>query len=141
MKNKECQLIKRCNVKMKCKKDERKNIALKMKQKRADSLHLEIDKIYDLAIQACDAKDQLKARNVIDKLKGLLNLQYKETSSGFYRLYDCCLQFVNDNRFDKARDILYELQQSWNVAVVINSNDAKNGKILRAMKTGINRKG
>ena len=127
-----------------------KEVKLKMKNKdkyteaalknNEDVSCLEIGKIYDLAMQACDAKDTLKVRNVINTLKGLVNCQYKGIASGLYRLYDCCLQFVNDDRFDKACCIFYELHQSWNVAVVTNVNNVKIHKIIRN-KVGLNRKG
>ncbi|MGR3218347.1 MAG: hypothetical protein ACUZ8H_00835 [Candidatus Anammoxibacter sp.] len=86
---------------------------------------LDIGRIYDLAIQACDAKDTLKVRDAVNTLKGLVNCQYKGIASGLYRLYDSCIQFVNDNRFDKAGCIFYELHQSWNVVVVTNINNVK----------------
>ncbi|MGR3317847.1 MAG: hypothetical protein ACUZ8O_05145 [Candidatus Anammoxibacter sp.] len=99
---------------------------VKINKNYEDVSCLDIGKIYDLAIQACDAKDTLKVRNVINTLKGLINCQYNGIASGFYRLYDSCLQFVNDKRFDKAGCIFYELHQSWNVAVVTNLNNVQN---------------
>ena len=101
---------------------------IKINKDYEDASCLDIGKIYDLAIQACDAKDTLKVRNVVNTLKGLVNCQYKGIVSGLYRLYDSCLQFVNDKRFDKAGCIFYELHQSWNVAVVTNVDNVKNQK-------------
>lgn len=122
-------------------KGKRKVVDKKNGQKYVDLSCLETDRIFDLAIKACDTKDALKACNVIDTLKGLLNFQYKEVACGFYRLFDCCLQFVNDKRFDKARDIFYELHQSWNVAFVTNSNHIQDPDISLIKKVAIKQKG
>ena len=110
-------------------KTENKKTDLKIKKGSEDSPRVEIDKIFDIGIQACDQKDTIKVCKVLDTLKGMLNLQYKEVASGFNRLYDFCRKFVNDKKFENARDILLELRQSWNVAVVINSNNAQDTDI------------
>ena len=89
-----------------------------MENQRVYSENIEIGKFYDLGMQACDAKDTLVVRNVIDMLKRVFNVQYKEIASGICRLYDYCLYLINNNRFDKAKNIFYELHQSWNVVVV-----------------------
>ncbi|MGR3319609.1 MAG: hypothetical protein ACUZ8O_14165 [Candidatus Anammoxibacter sp.] len=110
-------------------KAENKNANLKNRKKCEDFSRIEIDKIFDIGIEACDQKDVLKVCKVLDTLKGMLNLQYKEVASGFNRLYDFCLKFVNDKKFENTRDILFELRQSWNVAVVTNSNNTKDTDI------------
>ena len=110
-------------------KTENKNTDLKNRDKSEDAQRVEIDKIFDIGIRACDQEDSLKVCNVLDTLKGMLNVQYNEVASGFHRLYDFCLKFVNDEEFDKARDILFELRQSWNVVVVTSSNNTQDTDI------------
>ncbi|MGR3220543.1 MAG: hypothetical protein ACUZ8H_12130 [Candidatus Anammoxibacter sp.] len=98
-------------------------------KKVEDHPRIEIDNIFNIGIQACDQKDTIKVRKVLDTLKGMLDFQFKEVASGFGRLYDFCLQFVNDKKFENARDILLELRQSWNVAVVTNPNNSQDTDI------------
>ena len=110
-------------------KTETKKADFKIRKKSDDSPRIEIGKIFDIGIQACDQKDTITVCKVLDTLKGMLNLQYKGVASGFNRLYDFCLKFVNDKKFENARDILLELRQSWNVAVVTNSNNTQDTDI------------
>ncbi len=102
-----------------------KRTPIRGKRKHNDHLYSNIDAIIDIGIKACDAKDALKAQSVINKLKGLLDQRYKEISFGLFRLYDFCLQLVNDKKFDNAREILFDLHQSWNVIVLPNINYAR----------------
>lgn len=82
-----------------------------------------ISDLYSRGIIACEEKNEIKTTKVLRILMNALDFQYEEVASGFYRLYDHCLQLVNDKRFDEAKEILNELNQCWNKAVIGNLNE------------------
>lgn len=85
--------------------------------------NLSMFKIFDMGIQACNDEDESRIFSVINTLKELITSQYEDVSAGYCRLYDYCIQFVKDKRFDKAADIFYELHQSWNMVAITSMND------------------
>ncbi len=114
----------------------RENYAIKMDmmstgQNSADLKPLELSDIYDLGIEACNAKDSIKVRDIINTLKELCSDQYTGVADGITRLYDFCLQFVKDERFDKVLGILDELHQSWNMTLAANLNRSHQYGIVR----------
>lgn len=92
-------------------------------EERACPSRMEMGSIYDMGIEACDARDKLELYRVIDTLRGLKDLQNRGVASWFCRLYDYCLRSVNDNNFEDARNVMYELHQSWNTAVFARHSD------------------
>ena len=91
--------------------------------KISDTQHLSMFKMFNVGIQACNDEDESKVFSVINTLKELIRSQYNDISDGYCRLYDYCIQFVKDKRFDKAGDIFYELHQSWNMVAITEKND------------------
>ncbi len=82
-----------------------------------------ISAIYKRGIKACEEKDSIKITKILKILMKSLDFQYQEVASGFYRLYDYCARLVNENKYDEAKEILVELNQCWNKAVVASLND------------------
>jgi flagellar protein FliS len=72
-----------------------------------------IDKLYSLAINACKKGDARLARRVINELIAGLNFDYKEMSTGLFRLYQYCKHCIRQEQMDDAVVVLEELRATW----------------------------
>jgi len=68
---------------------------------------------YDVAIQACDTENFKQAIDAVTLLRDSLNLDIHETSDGFLRLYQWCLECIRERDYESARSVLAELRDAW----------------------------
>lgn len=94
------------------------NYETEVKPEEANDPGSTISDLYRLGIKSCEEKEGTKVVQILRVLMNGLDFQYEEVASGFYRLYDYALRLVNECKFDEAKEILIELDQSWNKAVV-----------------------
>ncbi|MBP7690312.1 MAG: flagellar protein FliS [Anaerolineales bacterium] len=69
---------------------------------------------YDVAIQACEQKDNARAYKAISLLRDSLNFDYPEVSIGLFRLYQWCLDCIRQGDFAEASKTLRGLREAWN---------------------------
>lgn len=68
---------------------------------------------YDLAIQACEQKDFVRATKVVSILRDALNYDYAEVAVGLFRLYQWCLDCIRKEDYTSALVTLRELREAW----------------------------
>jgi len=68
---------------------------------------------YDVAILACEREDIKKAIDAVSLLRDSLNLDIHESSEGFLRLYQWCLECIRERDFSSAHGVLTELREAW----------------------------
>jgi len=68
---------------------------------------------YDVAIQACEQQEVKRACDAVTLLRDSLNLDYRDSSEGFLRLYQWCLECIRDRDFNTAHGVLSELREAW----------------------------
>ena len=66
---------------------------------------------YDVAIQACEQQEVKRACDAVTLLRDSLNLDYRDSSEGFLRLYQWCLECIRDRDFNTAHGVLSELRR------------------------------
>lgn len=100
------------------------NLADKTEAKSKSENGAAISELYDRGIKACEAQECTMVEKILRVLMDSLDFRYEEVSSGFYRLYEYALSLVKDKKFDDAKEILVELHQCWNKALVANVKGA-----------------
>jgi len=73
--------------------------------------------IYDYIIQQCLKKDAPKASKAIALLIDSLDFEYKEISSGLFRLYEYAMRMVWEGKYDIVLHIFRELRETWQKAL------------------------
>jgi flagellin-specific chaperone FliS len=69
--------------------------------------------LYDLALTACNQKDSVRLGRVLAELIDSLDFTYEDVSTGFFRLYEYCLNLNREKQFDAVARIIKELRDSW----------------------------
>lgn len=100
------------------------NLSEKQKPEPVNDGSTVVSDVYLRGIRACDENDATKAIKVLRVLMNALDFKYEEVASGFYRLYEYCLQMVNARKFDEAKAVLVEINQTWNKAVASKIDEA-----------------
>jgi flagellin-specific chaperone FliS len=80
----------------------------------ASPVHLVV-MAYDVAIQACEQKNLSRATQAVSLLRDSLNFDYGEASTGFFSLYQWCLDCIRANRYPEALKVLRDLREAWAV--------------------------
>lgn len=68
---------------------------------------------YDLAIQACEQKDLLRATRAVSLLRDSLNFDYAEVALGLFSLYQWCLDCIRQSDYAEAVKVLSGLREAW----------------------------
>jgi flagellin-specific chaperone FliS len=68
---------------------------------------------FDLAIQACEGKEFIRASKVVSHLRDSLNFDHGDAALGFFRLYQWCLDCIRKEDYESALKVLYELRETW----------------------------
>lgn len=68
---------------------------------------------YDVAIQACEQKNQPRATQAVRLLRDSLNFDYGEAAVGLFRLYQWSLDCIGSNNYPEALKILHDLREAW----------------------------
>jgi flagellin-specific chaperone FliS len=68
---------------------------------------------YDVAIQACEQKDFVRATRAVSLLRDALNYDYAEVAVGLFSLYQWCLDCIRKEDYANALVTLRELRQAW----------------------------
>jgi len=68
---------------------------------------------YDLAIQACEQQDFIRATQAVSVLRDALNFDYPEASVGLFRIYQWCLDNIRSGDYATALTSLRELRSAW----------------------------
>ena len=71
---------------------------------------------YDLAIQACEQQDFIRATQAVSVLRDALNFDYPEASVGLFRIYQWCLDNIRNGDYKTALASLRELRDAWATA-------------------------
>lgn len=71
---------------------------------------------FDLAIQACEGKEYVRASKVVSLLRDSLNFDYGDSAMGFFRLYQWCLDCIRKEDFESTLKVLHELRDTWATA-------------------------
>lgn len=69
--------------------------------------------IYDAAIAACGRQDKIKAIQAIHLLIKSLNFEEREVALRFYQVYDTILEFLYRRNFERARELISEIRETW----------------------------
>jgi flagellin-specific chaperone FliS len=80
---------------------------------------------YDVAIQACEAKDFDRAAKAISVLRDALDFDYQEVAVGLFRVYQFCLDCLRKNDYAQAMNNLKELREAWLVTEKRLNNQAQ----------------
>ncbi|RKY56491.1 MAG: hypothetical protein DRP89_01245 [Candidatus Neomarinimicrobiota bacterium] len=76
--------------------------------------------IYDAAIISCARKEKVKASQAVQELINSLNFDSdKNIAVKFFQLYHYILDQINSENFNRARELLNELRETWNKAMKI----------------------
>lgn len=77
-----------------------------------------VEKVYDIAIGGCMAKESQKTGRALATLIDSLNFeQGGEIAVRLYSLYEYCLREVHQNQFENTEKILRTLRDTWKQAV------------------------
>jgi flagellin-specific chaperone FliS len=68
---------------------------------------------YNVAINACEVKDFVKATKAVSLLRDALNFDYAEVSVGLFGLYQWCLDCIRHGDYASALHTLRELRDAW----------------------------
>ena len=69
--------------------------------------------IYDAAIAACANTNQTKAAEAIQELINALNFEKREVANTFYQMYQHILHLIHNQKFDRARELIKEIRDTW----------------------------
>ena len=77
-----------------------------------------VEKVYDIAIGGCMARESRKTGRALATLIDSLNFEKGgEMAVKLYSLYEYCLREVHQNQFEFTEKILRELRDTWKQAV------------------------
>lgn len=69
--------------------------------------------IYDAAIAACANTNQTKAAEAIQELINALNFEKRNVANTFYQMYQHILHLIHNNKFERARELIKEIRDTW----------------------------
>jgi flagellin-specific chaperone FliS len=69
--------------------------------------------IYDAAIAACGNEDQSKAAEAMQELINALNFEKRKVANTFYQMYQHILHLIHNHKFERARDLIKEIRDTW----------------------------
>ena len=78
----------------------------------ASPVHLVV-MAYDVAIQACEQKNMVRATQAVSLLRDSLNFDYGEAATGLFRLYQWCLDSIRSNNYPAALKVLRDMRGAW----------------------------
>lgn len=68
---------------------------------------------YDVAINACETQDFIRATKAVGLLRDALNFDYAEVAVGLFNLYQWCLDCIRQGDYASALQTLRELRGAW----------------------------
>ncbi|HMA63185.1 MAG TPA: flagellar export chaperone FliS [bacterium] len=69
--------------------------------------------IYDAAIAACANENHSKAAEAIQELINSLNFEKRTVANTFYRMYQHILHQIHNGKFERARELIKEIRDTW----------------------------
>jgi flagellin-specific chaperone FliS len=71
---------------------------------------------YDVAINACETKDFMRATKVVNLLQDALYSDYAEAAVGLFSVYQWCLDCIRQEDYSAALQAMRELREAWAAA-------------------------
>lgn len=68
---------------------------------------------YDVAINACEKEDFVRATKAVSLLRDALNFDYAEAAVGLFSLYQWCLDRIRQGEYRQALKTLRDLRDAW----------------------------
>jgi flagellin-specific chaperone FliS len=68
---------------------------------------------YDVAIQACEQNDFIKATRAVSLLRDALNFDAGQAAMGLFQLYQWCLDCIRQQDYATALQTLRDLRDAW----------------------------
>lgn len=71
---------------------------------------------YDVALQACERRDLVRATRAVSLLRDSLNFEQAEAAeaaTGLFRLYQWCLDCIRQDNYPEAEKVLRGLREAW----------------------------
>lgn len=75
-----------------------------------------VQKLYDIAIQACKKQQYGLAQRALTELIIALNFEHQELALGLFRLYDYSKRCIRNGQVNEAITILEDLRATWTQA-------------------------
>lgn len=76
--------------------------------------------LYDLAIQNCSMRNELRASKAVAALADALDFEKGgEIAQRLYVLYDFCIREIHANNFEDTKKILVDLRSTWQQAMKV----------------------
>jgi flagellin-specific chaperone FliS len=85
-------------------------------ESEAETPHRLVEMVYDLAILACERKDESRSGQAIRLLREVMLSAGPEDSSDLMAFYDWCLDRIRDGEFALAAQTLADLRTAWEKA-------------------------
>ena len=73
--------------------------------------------LYDMALTASNQQDGSKLNRVLAELIDSLDFSYEDTATGFFRIYEYCMNLTRKRKFEAVTEIIKELRDTWAVAM------------------------